>query len=121
MTFVCVQERDQRRWNDSDFRCKEGKSSTAALQGHDGISGKIQIGVHRVIFPVLLSLNQRWLSRDEWFSRSVKLLQEQISQAINSVVLLVDKESSQRPERCPGISVSLFTLFILYYDELQCD
>lgn len=62
--FFCIQERDQRRWNDSDFRCKEGKSSTAALQGHDGISGKIQTRVHRVIFS-FLSHNQRWLSRDE--------------------------------------------------------
>lgn len=39
------------------------------------------------------------------------MLQEQTGQAVNSVVLLVDKESSQRPEKCPGISVSLFTLF----------
>lgn len=38
----------------------------------------------------------------------VVMLQEQTSRAVNSVVLLVDKESSQRPERCPGISVSLF-------------
>lgn len=41
----------------------------------------------------------------------VKLLQEQIPQAVNSFVLLVDKESSQRPERCPGIQVSFFTIY----------
>lgn len=47
------------------------------------------------------------------------MLQEQTDQAVNSVVLLVDKESSQRPEKCPGISVSLFTLSIHYYNELR--
>lgn len=39
VVFCGVQERDQRRWDDSHFRCKEDKSPTAALQGHDGISG----------------------------------------------------------------------------------
>lgn len=41
----------------------------------------------------------------------VMMLQEQKSQTVNNVVLVVDKESRQRPERCPGISVSLFVLF----------
>lgn len=36
-----------------------------------------------------------------------KLLQEQFVQAVNSVVLLADKESKLRPERFPGIRVSL--------------
>lgn len=36
-----------------------------------------------------------------------KLLQEQFLQAVNSVVLVVDKESKLRPERFPGIQVSL--------------
>lgn len=61
LTFFCIQERDQRRWNDSDFRCKEDKSSTAALQGHDGISGKIQIRVPCVIFPSLEMAVWRWV------------------------------------------------------------
>lgn len=48
-------------------------------------------------------------------------MQEQIAQAVNSVVLLVDKESSLRPERCPGIQVSLFTLYNLYCDTLHVE
>ncbi len=44
------------------------------------------------------------------------VFQEQIPQAVNSFVLLVDKESSLRPERCPGIRVSFFILYHLYYN-----
>lgn len=57
--------------------------------------------------------------REKQLSWCVMMLQEQTGQAVNSVVLLVDKESSQRPEKCPGISVSLFTLSIHYYNELR--
>lgn len=38
-------------------------------------------------------------------------LQELMAQAVNSVVLLVDKESSHRPERCPSIQVRPSTLY----------
>lgn len=58
-------------------------------------------------------MDQSWQRRvcKEKTLRCMMMLQEQTSQAVNSVVLLVDKESSQRPERCPGISVSLFLPF----------
>lgn len=39
--YICIQERSQRSWFDTNFRCKEDKSSTAALQGLDDISGKV--------------------------------------------------------------------------------
>lgn len=102
--LVClfaVQERDQRRWDDAHLRCEENKPSAAVLQGHDGISGIgcTEMNRHHACEERKLSL------------RPVMMSQAQTSPAVNSVVLLVDKESSQRPERCPGMSVSLFTLF----------
>lgn len=45
-------------------------------------------------------------------------LQEQMPQAVNSVVLLVDKENSHRPERCPSIQVRPSTLYNPNYDIL---
>lgn len=42
-----------------------------------------------------------------------ELLQEQFVQAVNSVVLLVEKDSKLRPERFPGIRVSLEKMHFL--------
>ncbi|TDH10737.1 hypothetical protein EPR50_G00078570 [Perca flavescens] len=41
--------------------------------------------------------------------KALMTLQEQTPQAVNSFVLLVDKESSLRPERCPGIQTEVVT------------
>ncbi|XP_070695826.1 pleckstrin homology domain-containing family G member 4B-like [Pempheris klunzingeri] len=41
--------------------------------------------------------------------KALMTFQEQIPQAVNSFVLLVDKESSHRPERCPGIQTDVVT------------
>ncbi|XP_041802307.1 uncharacterized protein LOC121613095 isoform X2 [Chelmon rostratus] len=41
--------------------------------------------------------------------KALMAFQEQIPQAVNSFVLLVDKESSLRPERCPGIQTEVVT------------
>ncbi|XP_070824298.1 pleckstrin homology domain-containing family G member 4B-like [Chaetodon trifascialis] len=41
--------------------------------------------------------------------KAMMAFQEQIPQAVNSFVLLVDKESSIRPERCPGIQTEMVT------------
>ncbi|KAM3617688.1 uncharacterized protein V6R79_009684 [Siganus canaliculatus] len=41
--------------------------------------------------------------------KALMTFQEQIPEAVNSVVLLVEKESSLRPERCPGIRTEVVT------------
>ncbi|XP_028266206.1 uncharacterized protein LOC114438822 isoform X2 [Parambassis ranga] len=41
--------------------------------------------------------------------KGLMTLQEQFPQAVNSLVLLVDKESNTRPERCPGIQTDVVT------------
>ncbi|XP_070765893.1 pleckstrin homology domain-containing family G member 4B-like [Enoplosus armatus] len=41
--------------------------------------------------------------------KALMALQEQTPQAVNSFVLLVDKESSLRPERCPGTQTEVVT------------
>ncbi|KAE8293264.1 Pleckstrin-like proteiny domain-containing family G member 4B [Larimichthys crocea] len=41
--------------------------------------------------------------------KALMTFQEQIPQAVNSFVLLVDKESSLRPEKCPGIQTEVVT------------
>ncbi|XP_074500896.1 pleckstrin homology domain-containing family G member 4B-like isoform X1 [Sebastes fasciatus] len=41
--------------------------------------------------------------------KALMTLQEQTHQAVNSFVLLVDKESRLRPERCPGIQTEVVT------------
>uniref|UniRef100_UPI0037E8B92B pleckstrin homology domain-containing family G member 4B-like n=1 Tax=Semicossyphus pulcher TaxID=241346 RepID=UPI0037E8B92B len=41
--------------------------------------------------------------------KALMTLQEQTPEAVNSFVLLVDKDSSRRPERCPGIQTEVMT------------
>lgn len=41
--------------------------------------------------------------------KALMAFQEQIPQVVNSFILLVDKESSVRPERCPGIQTEVVT------------
>ncbi|XP_071386233.1 pleckstrin homology domain-containing family G member 4B-like, partial [Centroberyx affinis] len=41
--------------------------------------------------------------------KALMTLQEQTPQVINSLVLLVDKESSHRPESCPGVQTEVVT------------
>ncbi|XP_059189019.1 uncharacterized protein LOC131971529 [Centropristis striata] len=56
-----------------------------------------------------LIFDSRKINPQPQLYKALMTLQEQTPQAVNSFVLLVDKASSLRPERCPGIQTEVVT------------
>uniref|UniRef100_A0A8C7TFK7 Si:dkey-65j6.2 n=1 Tax=Oncorhynchus mykiss TaxID=8022 RepID=A0A8C7TFK7_ONCMY len=64
-------------------------------------------GHHDQIPPVTLPAGHRRLVRNGW--NAILPLAEQIPHAVHSVLILVEKESSHRPEKCPGQQIDVVT------------